>query len=65
MNNIEKIRKKLNISINDLCKSVGICRKTYYLYTVKNKPIPSDKLIMLSECLNCSIDDLLGLSFLS
>lgn len=41
-------------------QKVGICLKTYHLYTSVGKPIPSDKLIRFSEVLNCSVDYLLG-----
>lgn len=40
---------------------VGICRKTYYLYTAQDKAIPSDKLVKLAEILKCSTDYLLGI----
>lgn len=58
---IEQRRKELNISKKDVCNYVGICPKTYYLYTVANKPIPSHKLIKFTEILNCSTDYLLGI----
>lgn len=58
---IEQRRKDLKISREDVCKYVGICLKTYYSYTVAQKPIPSDNLIKFSEILNCSIDYLLGI----
>lgn len=58
---IEARRKELGISKEDLFKYVGLCRKSYYLYTVKDKPIPSNKLIKLSEILKCSTDYLLGI----
>lgn len=60
MNRIEERRNELNISINEICKQVGISRKTYYLYSKVYKPIPSDKLLLLSKCLKCSVDYLLG-----
>lgn len=58
---IEKRRKELKIKIKDLINYVGICRKTYYLYTTKRKSIPSDKLVKLAEILRCSTDYLLGI----
>lgn len=58
---IEKRRKELGITKEELFDYVGICRKSYYLYTVQGKPIPSDKLIKLSEILKCSTDYLLGI----
>lgn len=62
MNRIEERRNELNISINEICKRVGISRKTYYLYSKVYKPIPSDKLLSLSKCLKCSVDYLLGIA---
>lgn len=58
---IEQRRKELNISKKEVRDYVGICPKTYYLYTVANKPIPSDKLIKIAEILKCSTDYLLGI----
>ena len=57
---IEQRRKALGKSKKEICDHVGVCRKSYYLYTAKNKPIPSDKLIKFAEILNCSTDYLLG-----
>ncbi len=58
---IEQRRKELNLSREDICNFVGICPKTYYLYTVAKKPIPSNRLIRFSEILQCSVDYLLGI----
>ncbi len=58
---IEQRRKELNLSREAICNYVGICLKTYYLYTVVNKPIPSDRIIRFSEILQCSVDYLLGI----
>ena len=58
---IEERRKELKISREEVCKYVGICLKTYYSYTVVQKPIPSDKLIKFCEILKCSTDYLLGI----
>lgn len=62
MNNIEKRRQIIGITQKELCEKVGICLKTYYLYAISSnpKPIPSDKLLLISECLKCSTDYLLG-----
>lgn len=57
---IEQRRKELGISRKEICDFVGICKKSYYLYAISNKPIPSDKLILFSKILNCSTDYLLG-----
>lgn len=61
MNRIEQIRKQRNLSRKEIYKYVGICKKTYYSYAVKDKPIPSDKLVRLSKILKCSTDYLLGI----
>ncbi len=58
---IEERRKELKIHIEELLDYVGVCRKTYYLYAVRGKPIPSDKLVKLAEILKCSTDYLLGI----
>ena len=60
MQRIEQRRKELNIRRTDIYEFVGISAKTYYLYTVANKPIPSDKLIKLSQILKSTTDYLLG-----
>ena len=58
---IECRRKELNISRENICNELGICLKTYYFYAIRQKPIPSDKLIALARILDCSVDYLLGL----
>ena len=58
---IEERRKVLGLSRVEICKYVGICLKTYYLYTVAQKAIPSYRLIKFSEILKCSTDYLLGI----
>lgn len=57
---IEERRLELGLTQVQLCKAVGICRKSYNLYVKAQKPIPSDKLLKFSEALNCSVDYLLG-----
>ena len=44
----------------DVYRAVGICRKTYEMYTKQNTPIPSDKLLKFSDALNCTLDYLFG-----
>lgn len=59
-NRIEPIRKDNQLSIEEFCAAIGISRKTYYNY--KNGcPIPSDKLIRISQLSNCSVDYILGI----
>lgn len=57
---IEQRRKELEMSQADVYRAVGICRRTYDLYTKNNTPIPSDKLFKFSEVLNCTLDYLFG-----
>ena len=57
---IEKRRQELNMSQADVYRAVGVCRRTYELYTKHNTPIPSDKLLRFSEILNCTLDYLFG-----
>lgn len=59
-NRIEQRRRELNISKDEICKAVGICLKSYYLY-IGGKPIPSDKLVRFADILECSTDYLLGI----
>ena len=61
MNRIEELRKKKKLLQDDLCKELGISKKTYFNYVRKNI-IPSDVLIKLSNIFECSTDYLLGLS---
>lgn len=62
MSIIEQRRKELKLSQRHVCEYVGICPKSYYLYAVAEKPIPSDKLVLFAEVLDCSTDYLLGLT---
>jgi len=59
MNRIESLRKKKKLSQEEICKSLGISKKTYYNYVHKDI-IPSDVLVRLSNIFQCSIDYLLG-----
>lgn len=61
MNNIEKRRIEMLITRKEICEELGICLKTYYAYAVQDKPIPSDKLIMLADMMDCTTDYLLGI----
>lgn len=61
INRLEERRRELNLSQDEVIKYVGICKKSYYRYEAEDKPIPSDKLIKLSEILKCTTDYLLGL----
>lgn len=57
---IERRRKELGMTQVDVYRAVGVCRKTYEMYTKCNTPIPSDKLLKFSEVLNCTLDYLFG-----
>jgi len=57
---IEQRRRELNMTQADVYRAVGICRKTYEMYTKQNTPIPSDKLLKFSVVLNCTLDYLFG-----
>lgn len=59
MNRIEFLRKKKNLSQQELCKRLDISVKTYYNYIHKDI-IPSNVLICLSDIFQCSTDYLLG-----
>lgn len=52
-------REKNNLSIIEVAKSIGVDRRTYYLWESQNKDIPSSMLIKLALLFNCSINDLL------
>ena len=59
-NNIQKLREKNKIRTVALAKMLGVTRSTLYNYE-SGSPIPSDKLILLSEIFQCSTDYILGL----
>lgn len=61
INRLEEIRKRKKLSQTDVCKRVGISKKTYYNY-VHTDIIPSDKLIRLAELFDCTTDYLIGVS---
>lgn len=57
--NIEAERARNGLSITELSKKLGICRKTYYNWINKGQ-IPQEKLKLLSDMFNVSSDYLLG-----
>lgn len=61
LNNIEAERARNELTIEQLCKKLGITSKTYYHYRM-GQAIPSNVLIKLSDIFGCSIDYLLGLT---
>ena len=61
INRLEERRRELKLSQDEVIGYIGVCKKSYYRYEIEDKPIPSDKLIKLSEILRCTTDYLLGL----
>lgn len=59
--NIEAERGRKQMSKEGLSRHLGITSRTYWNY-IEGKPIPSDKLIAMSQLFNCSTDYLLGLT---
>lgn len=57
--NIECRRKEKELSKCDISKMLGISLKTYYNWLNGTTNIPSNKLIILAEILDSSIDFLL------
>lgn len=55
---LEQRRRDVGITRKEIYAKLGISEKTYYNY-INGKPIPSDKLIKLSQLLKCSTDYLL------
>ena len=60
--NIEAERGRKQLTKEDLSKSLGVSSKTYSSYVRGERPIPSDKLVMLAQLFHCSTDYLLGLN---
>lgn len=61
MNNIKNIRKKRGLTQHDLAEMLGVSQGNLSAWEVGRVNIPSDQLIRLSEALNCSTDEILGL----
>lgn len=62
--NIRKVRKDRGIKQSDIARDLGVRRETYSNYERGVVPIPSDKLIMISQILDESIDYLLDMCVL-
>lgn len=60
-NNIEAERGRLQMTKEELSKTLGITSKTYLSY-VRGNPIPSTVLIKMSKIFDCTVDYLLGLT---
>ena len=54
-------RKEKKLSMEDIAEVLDIDRGTYSRYEQGLSPIPSDKLVKLSKCLDLSADYILGL----
>lgn len=57
--NIEAERARNGLTIEELSKSLGVARKTYYNWISKGE-IPQTKIALMSDLFDCSIDYLLG-----
>ena len=60
MNNLEKRRKQLGYTQNDVIRALGISKRSYFNYT-RDRVIPSDVLIRMTSLFRCSADYLLGI----
>jgi len=60
-NNINVERARYKMTVDELCKKIGVSRKTYYNWQ-DSGDIPSSKLIAMSEVFKCSVDYLLGIT---
>ncbi len=58
--NIEAERKRSGLTQEEFVQKIGISRKTYYLWQLKEE-FPSSVLLKISNLFNCSIDYLLGM----
>ena len=57
--NIEAERARAGMTVSELVKELGMkSRKTYYNWVAKGK-IPQEKLLLMADLFNCSVDYLL------
>ena len=49
------------MTVDEVCKEVGICRKTYYNYANGSRQIPENNIIALAKLFECTTDYLLGI----
>lgn len=61
LQNIEAERARHSYTQDAMAKALNISQKTYSAYVREERPIPSDKLILLSRLFKCPVDYLLGL----
>lgn len=59
MNQLEKRRKQLGYTQDEVIRAVRISKRSYFNYT-KGQAIPSDVLLRLAAFFMCSTDYLLG-----
>lgn len=59
--NIEAERARHGLTVDEVVKELGVCRKTYYNWIKKGK-IPREKLEKLADMFSVSTDYLLGLT---
>lgn len=58
--NIEAERARLGLTKEAFAKKLGVATKTYYTWISGERPIPSNKLMLMSSICNSNIDYLLG-----
>lgn len=58
-NKIKQYRERKNITQEELAKMVGVNRTAVALWELGINDPRADKLVKLSDTLNCTIDDLL------
>lgn len=56
--NIEAERARLGLSLEEMSKKLGVCRKTYYNWVSQGK-IPQKKLETMADIFGVSVDHLL------
>ena len=58
-NRIEELRKKNDLSVNQLAKMIGVSRTTLYNYEIGKSSVPSIILIKLRQVFKVSVDYIL------
>ncbi len=59
---IRELREELELSQQDMADYLNISQVAYSYYEIGRRDIPTDVLIEISNCFDCSIDYLLGCS---
>lgn len=60
MKNLKNLRKAKDLTQSDVAKKIGVGRTTYTEYERGTNQPPIDKLIMLADIFECSVDDIIG-----